>query len=91
MSKKMTSNNHTRNEPKEVKQCNVATIQSPWLKQSQARAYLQIGMNELVRKLDTGEIKSVRRGNTRFVHTSWLDEWMMRQPSGAKVPAALVG
>ena len=87
---KMTSDNCSKNKAKEVNKC-VINVTSPWLKQSQARVYLQIGMNELVEKLDTGEIKSVRRGNTRFVHTSWLDEWMLKQPSGAKVPAALVG
>lgn len=87
---KMTSNNHTKNEVKEVKQCNVA-IQSPWLKQSQARAYLQISATTLSSLIASGEIRAVRRGNTIFVHTSWLDQYMLSQPSAAKVPSALVG
>jgi excisionase family DNA binding protein len=87
----MTSENHTRNEAKEVKQCNVATIQSPWLKQSQARVYLQISATTLSSLIATGEIRAVRRGNTVFMHTSWLDQYMLSQPSAAKVPAALVG
>ena len=91
MSEKMTSDNHTKNEAKEVKQCNVATIQSPWLKQSQARQYLQISATELSRKIATGEIKAVRRGNTIFTRTEWLDAWMESLPSAARVPSALAG
>jgi hypothetical protein len=91
MSKKMTSDNHTKNEAKEVKQCNITSVTSPWLKQSQARVYLQISATELSRKIATGEIKAVRRGNTIFTRTEWLDAWMESLPSAAKVPAALVG
>jgi hypothetical protein len=90
MSKKMTSDNHTRNEAKEVNKC-VINVTSPWLKQSQARVYLQISATELSRKIATGEIKAVRRGNTIFTRTEWLDAWMESLPSAAKVPAALVG
>jgi excisionase family DNA binding protein len=86
----MTSDNCSKNEVKEVKQCNVA-IQSPWLKQSQARVYLQISATTLSSLIATGEIRAVRRGNTVFMHTSWLDQYMLSQPSAAKVPSALVG
>ena len=89
---KMTSDNHTRNEPKEVNQCNVATIQSPWLTKNQARQYLQIDIHELNRLIDSGKIRAVRRGpRTVFTRTEWLDAWMESLPSAAKVPAALVG
>ena len=87
---KMTSDNHTKNEPKEVNKC-VTSVTSPWLKQSQARAYLQISATELSRKIATGEIKAVRRGNTIFTRTEWLDAWMESLPSAAKIPSALVG
>ena len=60
-----------------------ASIQSPWLKASQARAYLQIDNAALTQLLNTGAIPSVRRGNTRFVHTADLDAWMRSLPSGA--------
>ncbi len=60
-----------------------ASIQSPWLKASQARAYLQIDNAMLTQLLNTGTIPSVRRGNTRFVHTADLDAWMRSLPSGA--------
>ena len=90
MSKKMTSDNHTRNEPKEVNKC-VTSVTSPWLKQSQARAYLQISATTLSSLIASGEIRAVKRGNTIFMHTSWLDQYMLSQPSAAKVPAALVG
>jgi hypothetical protein len=89
MSEKMTSENHTRNEAKEVNKC--VTVTSPWLKQSQARQYLQISATELSRKIATGEIKAVRRGNTIFMRTEWLDAWMESLPSAAKIPSALVG
>lgn len=91
MSEKMTSDNCSKNEAKEVKQCNITSVTSPWLKQSQARQYLQISATELSRKIATGEIKAVRRGNTIFTRTEWLDAWMESLPSAAKVPAALVG
>ena len=87
----MTSSNCSKNEQKEVNQCNVATIQSPWLKQSQARAYLQISATTLSSLIASGEIRAVKRGNTIFMHTSWLDQYMLSQPSAAKIPAALVG
>jgi hypothetical protein len=53
--------------------------------------YLQISATELSRKIATGEIKAVRRGNTIFMRTEWLDAWMESLPSAAKIPAALVG
>ena len=91
MPKKMTSDNRTKNKLEEVSKCNVViNVASPWLTANQAKAYLQIREETLRELLNRGEIKSVRRGKTRFVHTSWLDEWMMKQPSGAMVPAALV-
>ena len=90
MTKRKTSDNCIQNAAQKEQECNV-TIQSPWLTANQAKAYLQIREETLRELLNRGEIRSVRRGNTRFVHTSWLDEWMLKQPSGAKVPAALVG
>lgn len=88
----MTSDNCTQNATQKEQECNVVVnVTSPWLTANQAKAYLQIREETLRELLNRGEIKSVRRGKTRFVHTSWLDEWMLKQPSGAKVPAALVG
>lgn len=66
-----------------------ASVQSPWLKATEARAYLRMDCADFSRKLNTGEIRSVKRGNTRFCKTTWLDEWMESLPSGAKVPEAL--
>ena len=91
MTKRKTSDNCTQTAAQKEQECNAITIQSPWLTANQAKAYLQIREETLRELLNRGEIRSVRRGNTRFVHTSWLDEWMLKQPSGAKVPAALVG
>lgn len=58
-------------------------IESPWLRAEQAREYLQIGNNKLSRLLNTGEIPSYKRGNTRFVHADDLDAYMRSLPSGA--------
>ena len=91
MSKKMTSDNHTRNEPKEVNKC-VTSVTSPWLTKNQARQYLQNHIHELDKLIDSGKIRAVRRGpRTVFTRTEWLDAWMESLPSAAKVPAALVG
>jgi excisionase family DNA binding protein len=58
-------------------------VQSPWLKATEAREYLRISNNEFRRLIKNGEIRSVVRGNTTFVQVTWLDEYMLRQPSGA--------
>lgn len=92
MSEKMTSNNHTRNEPTEVRQCKIETITSPWLTKNQARQYLKIDIHELNALINSGRIRSVRRGERSvFVKAQWLDDWMESLPSAAKVPAALAG
>lgn len=61
----------------------VSYVQSPWLKVSQARAYLQMDNNELRRLVKAGIIPSHKRGNTTFVHTADLDTYMRGLPSGA--------
>ena len=61
----------------------VSYVQSPWLKISQARAYLQMDNNELRRLVKAGTIPSHKRGNTTFVHASDLDAYMRSLPSGA--------
>ena len=87
---KMTSDNHTKNEVKEVNKC--TNVTSPWLTKNQARQYLQIDIHELDKLIDSGKIRAVRRGKrTVFTKTEWLDAWMESLPSAAKVPAALVG
>lgn len=58
-------------------------VQSPWLKLSQAREYLQMGNTELRALVKAGTIRSVVRGRTTFVHVTWLDDYMERLPSGA--------
>ena len=58
-------------------------VPSPWLKLSQARAYLQMDNNELRRLVKSGEIRSVVRGRTTFVRATWLDAYMESLPSGA--------
>ena len=89
---KMTSENHTKNEAKEVKQCNITSVTSPWLTKNQARQYLQIDIHELNNLIDSGKIRAVRRGpRTVFTRTEWLDAWMESLPSAAKIPSALVG
>lgn len=61
----------------------VACVQSPWLKLSQARAYLQMDNNALRRLVKAGTIPSHKRGCTVFVHTADLDAYMRSLPSGA--------
>lgn len=58
-------------------------VQSPWLKLSQARAYLQMGNSELRALVKAGTIPSYKRGKTVFVNTADLDTWMRSLPSGA--------
>ena len=90
MSRKLTSDNCSKNEPKEVNKC--VTVTSPWLTKNQARQYLQIDIHELNNLIDSGKIRAVRRGpRTVFTRIEWLDAWMESLPSAAKVPAALVG
>lgn len=60
-----------------------ATVPSPWLKLSQARAYLQIDNNELRQLVKAGTIPSYKRNRTVFVHAADLDTWMRSHPSGA--------
>lgn len=74
-----------------VETCVTTTVTSPWLTAHQGRKYLKMQESEFAAKLNTGEIRSVKRGRTRYVKTEWLDQWMESLPSGAKVPAALVG
>jgi hypothetical protein len=64
-------------------------VPSPWLKLSQARVYLQMDNNELRKLVKSGAIRSVVRGKTTYVRTTWLDEYMESLPSGARVPAVL--
>lgn len=92
MSVYKTSNNHSKNEAdKEVRQCKIETVASPWLTKNQARAYLQIDIHELNALINSGKIRSVRRGKRSvFVKAEWLDNWMESLPSGAKIPSALI-
>lgn len=64
-------------------------VPSPWLRLSQARVYLQMDNNELRKLVKSGAIRSVVRGKTTYVRTTWLDEYMESLPSGARVPAVL--
>jgi hypothetical protein len=58
-------------------------VQSPWLKLSQAREYLQIGNTELRQLVKSGAIPSYKRNRTVFVNVVDLDTWMRSLPSGA--------
>lgn len=58
-------------------------VPSPWLKLSQARAYLQMGNSELRALVKAGTIPSYKRGKTVFVNSADLDTWMRGLPSGA--------
>lgn len=65
-------------------------VQTPWLTVPQAARYIQMDVKEFRPLVYSGKIKSRRRSEKRiFVHTSWLDEYMMGLPSGAKVPEIL--
>ena len=66
-------------------------VQSPWLRLSQAREYLQMSNNQLRSLVKSGAIRSVVRGNTTFVRTDWLDTWMESLPSGASPLATVAG
>lgn len=61
----------------------ITYVQSPWLRLSQARTYLQIENDKLRKLVKAGTIPSYKRGRTTFVHASDLDAYMKSLPSGA--------
>lgn len=62
---------------------------SPWLSTREGATYLRMGFGEFRKVVARGEVPSYHRGNTNFVCTDDLDEWMRSLPSGAKVPPVL--
>lgn len=68
----------------------VQYVQTPWLTVAQAAKYCHMRKPDMQRLVASGKIESRRRGERgRFIHTSWLDEYMMGLPSGAMVPEVL--
>ena len=55
---------------------------SPWLTATQADRYVHQRRNTVSRLCRAGVIKSRKIGDTRYVHTEWLDEWMEAQEDG---------
>lgn len=57
---------------------------SPWLTATQADRYVHQRHNTVSRLCKVGKIKSRKIGDTRYVHTAWLDEWMEAQEDGCE-------
>ena len=55
---------------------------SPWLTATQADSYVRQSRGTISRLCKAGIIESRKVGKARYVHTDWLDEWILSQPSG---------
>ena len=55
---------------------------SPWLTATQADRYVGQSHGTVSRLCKAGIIESRKIGRARYVHTDWLDAWMMSHPSG---------
>ena len=62
----------------------MSRIESPWLTATQADAYVHRRRGTVSRLCKAGIIESRKVGRTRYVHTAWLDEWMLSQPLGVE-------
>lgn len=56
---------------------------SPWLTATQADKYVHQSNGTVSRLCRSGAIQSRKVGKARYVHTDWLDEWVLSHPSGA--------
>lgn len=55
---------------------------SPWLTATQADKYVHQRQGTVSRLCKAGVIESRKVNNTRYVHTQWLDAWMLAQEDG---------
>ena len=62
----------------------MSRISSPWLTATQGDEYLHLSRGTVSRLCKAGVIQSRKVGRARYVHTNWLDAWMLSQPSGAE-------
>jgi hypothetical protein len=57
---------------------------SPWLTATQADKYVHQRQGTVSRLCRAGVIESRKVNSTRYVHTDWLDAWMMAHPDGTE-------
>ena len=57
---------------------------SPWLTATQADRYVHQRHGRVSDLCKAGVIRSRKVGGTRYVHTDWLDEWMLAQEDGTE-------
>ncbi len=60
-------------------------VETPWLSVQDAAKYLHMSESRMYQLVRSGEMESRKHGkNGVYIHTMWLDAWMLTQPTGAK-------